>query len=156
MFTLEEILAQEAELQFDSFTASDALAIGLEACRIAPATYGKPVAVHIDFDEYPLFTHFMDGTGANNLFWVNVKKNVVKKFGHSSLYVGLECKSRGTTFLADSGLGEDEYRAEGGCFPLVIRGRGRVGTITVSGLKGEEDHAVAVEAIRSRLSGAHS
>ncbi len=146
---LEALLAQEAELQFDSFTAVDALALGLEACRIAKENFPKPVAVHIEFDDWPLFTHFMDGTNAHNLFWVTVKKNVVKKFGHSSLYVGLECKGRGTTFAAESGLSDQEYRAEGGCFPVVVRGKGRVGCFIVSGLAGVEDHAVVVEAIRS-------
>ncbi len=146
---LAALLEQEEELQFDSFTAADALALGLEACRIAKEHFPKPVAVHIEFDEWPLFTHFMDGTDAHNLFWVTVKKNVAKKFGHSSLYVGLECKSRGTTFAVESGLSESDYRAEGGCFPIVVRGKGRIGSFIVSGLAGVEDHAVVVEAIRS-------
>lgn len=145
----EDLLAEENALIFDSFTAADALAIGLEACRIAKDEIGKPVAVHIEFDDYPLFTYFMDGTDADNLYWVTAKKNVVKRFGHSSLYVGVECRSRGTTFISDTGLPETEYRAEGGSIPLAIRAKGRVGTITVSGLTGEEDHAVAVSAVRS-------
>jgi uncharacterized protein (UPF0303 family) len=146
---LPELLAQEARLQFDSFTAETAMAVGLEACRIAREEVRRPVAVHIELDGYPLFTHFMDGTDANNLYWVTVKKNVVKRFGHSSLYVGLECRSRGTTFAADTGLPESDYRAEGGSIPLVVRGAGRVGSVTVSGLSGEEDHAVAVKAMLS-------
>jgi uncharacterized protein (UPF0303 family) len=150
---LEEILAQEASLQFNEFTASTAFEIGLAACMFARAEAGKPVAVHIELDAYPLFTHFMDGTDADNLMWVTVKKNVVKRFGHSSLYVGLECKSRGTTFAADSCLDENEFRAEGGSFPIVLREKGRIGTITVSGLTGEEDHAIAVAAIRKFLEG---
>jgi len=146
---LEMILSQETEFQFDSFSADDALKVGLEACRIAREQIGKPVAVNVELDEHPLFAHYMDGTDQNNLYWVTVKKNVVKKFGHSSLYVGLECKNRNTTFLAETGLPETDYRAEGGSFPLIIRGKGRVGTITVSGLTGEEDHALAVDAMRN-------
>ena len=44
-----------------------------------------------------------------------------------------------------------EYQGEGGSFPVVIRGKGRIGTITVSGLSGEEDHNLAVEGIRRFL-----
>lgn len=150
---LEELLEQENTLQFNTFTAADAFEIGLAACMIARAEVGKPVAVHIELDAHPLFTHFMDGTDADNLYWVNVKKSVVKRFAHSSLYVGLECKSRGTTFAAETGLDEKEYRAEGGSLPLVLREKGRVGTITVSGLSGEEDHAIAVGAVRKFLEG---
>lgn len=146
---LDVLLAQEAELRFDSFTAADALAVGMEACRIAREEFKKPIAVHVELDDHPLFAYFMDGTTASNLFWVTVKKNVVKKFGHSSLYVGLECVSRGKTFAEDTGLSDTEFRAAGGSFPLVLRTDGRIGTITVSGLTGEEDHAVAVKAIRS-------
>jgi uncharacterized protein (UPF0303 family) len=149
---LSELLAQEEYLQYDAFSSATAMAIGLEACRIAREEVKRPVAVHVEMDGYPLFTHFMDGTDENNLYWVTVKKNVVKRFGHSSLYVGLECKSRGTTFGSESGLPESDYRAEGGSIPLVVRETGRVGSVTVSGLSGEEDHAVAVKAMRSVLS----
>ena len=48
---------------------------------LARAEAGKPVAVHIEFDAHPLFTHFMDGTDEKNLTWITVKKNVVKRFG---------------------------------------------------------------------------
>jgi len=148
----DDLLKEEDSLVFDRFSAADALCVGLEACRIAREEIGKPVACHVEFDGYPLFTHFMDGTDANNLYWVTVKKNVVKRFGHGSLYVGLECRSRGTTFLTDTGLPESDFRAEGGSIPLAIQGAGRVGTITVSGLTGEEDHTVACRAARFALS----
>lgn len=145
------VLAQEEAYQFESFNAADALVIGLEACRIAKEEYRKPVSVHIELDAYSLFTHFMDGSDAHNLFWVTVKKNVVKKFGHSSLYMEQECLARGTTFREAYGLNEDEFRAAGGCFPIAVRGKGRIGTITVSNLTGEEDHALAVEAVKRFL-----
>lgn len=144
----ERCLEQEARYQLDSFSASDAFKLGLEACKIAYEELKRPIALHIEYDEYPLFSHFMDGTDAHNVYWVNVKKNTVKKFGHSSLYMGQECLSRGTTFAADTGLPESDYRGEGGSFPLVVRGKGRVGTITVSGLTSAEDHDLAVEALR--------
>lgn len=149
--TLERLLAQEETYQFDHFGNEDALQIGLLIIKIAKEEIKKGIAVHIEYDDYPLFTHYMEGTSANNLYWVTTKKNVVKKYGHSSLYVGEMYKDQGTTFFAATGLTDQEFQAEGGSFPLILRGSGRIGTITVSGLTGEEDHALAAEGIKRYL-----
>jgi uncharacterized protein (UPF0303 family) len=148
---LEILLAQEDKLQFDHFNNEDALQIGLLIIKMAKEEIKKGIAVHIEYDEYPLFTHYMEGTSDGNLYWINSKKNVVKKYGNSSLYVGEMYKDRGTTFFAATGESDKEYQAEGGSFPLIVRGRGRIGTVTVSGMTGEEDHALAVEGIKRYL-----
>ena len=149
--TLETLLTQENEFQFNDFTCEDALQIGLLIIKIAKEEIKKGVAIHIENDEYPLFTHFMEGTSGNNLYWVNAKKNTVKKFGHSSLYLGEMYKQQGTTFHKATDLPDTEFQAEGGSFPLIVHGQGRIGTITVSGLSGEEDHALVIEAIKRHL-----
>jgi len=149
--TLEILLAQEDELQFDDFTNEDALQLGLLIIKIAKEEIKKGVAVHIEYDEYPLFTHFMEGTTGNNLYWVNAKKNVVKRFKNSSFYVGEMYKKQGTTFHEATNLAETEYQAEGGSFPLIVHGQDRIGSITVSGLTGEEDHALAIEGVKRYL-----
>jgi len=146
--TIDNLLEQQKEFQFDTFTNDDALQLGLIIVKIATEEIKKGIAVHIETDEYPLFTHFMEGTSDNNLYWVNAKKNTVKKFGNSSLYMGESYKAQGTSFHTATGLSVKEYQAEGGSFPLIIRGQGRIGTITVSGLTGEEDHALAIEGIK--------
>lgn len=149
--SLETLLAQESELQFEVFSNEDALQLGLLIIKIASEDIKRGVAVHIENDEYPLFTHYMKDTSGNNLYWVNAKKNVVKKFGHSSLYVGAMYKNQGTTFHEATGLADTQYQAEGGSFPLIVHGLGRIGSVTVSGLTGEEDHALAVEGIKKYL-----
>jgi len=148
---LKTLLGHEEELQFDAFTNDDALRLGSLIRQIAKEQIGKGVAIHIENDSYPLFTHYMEGTSEGNTYWVNAKKNVVKHFGHSSLYVGEEFKAKGTTFKESSGLPESDYQGEGGSFPLVVRGAGRIGTITVSGLPGEQDHQLVVDGIRRFL-----
>lgn len=148
---LKTLLDQEETLQFDSFNNEAALQIGMLIIKIAKEEVKKGIAVHIEVDEYPLFTHYMEGTSADNLYWVNAKKNVVKKYGNSSLYVGEMYKEQGTTFHKATGLSDKEYQAEGGSFPLIVQGQGRIGSITVSGLTGEEDHALAVEGIKRYL-----
>jgi uncharacterized protein (UPF0303 family) len=150
--TLKTLLSEEDELQFDFFSNEDALQLGLQIIKIAKEEIKKGIAVHIEIDEYPLFTHYMEGTSANNLYWVNAKKNVVKKFGNSSLYIGEMYKNQGTTFHKATELTDKEYQAEGGSFPLIVRGQGRIGSVTVSGLTGEEDHALATEGIKRILS----
>ena len=145
------LLKQEEELQFTSFKNEDALTLGTIICKIAKEEIKKGVAVHIENDEYPLFTHYMEGTSKDNIYWVNTKKNVVNHFGNSSLYVGEMYKDQGTTFKDGSNLPLSEYQGEGGSFPLIVRGQGKIGTITVSGLTGEEDHNLAVEGIRRFL-----
>ncbi|MFF2092317.1 heme-degrading domain-containing protein [Paenibacillus sp. NPDC058174] len=148
---LKRLLAQEEELQFTAFTNEDALQLGLIICQIVKEEIGKGVAIHIENDEHPLFTHYMEGTSKENVYWVNTKKNVVNHFGHSSLYVGELFKSQGTTFKDGANLPLSEYQGEGGSFPLIVRGQGKVGTVTVSGLAGEEDHQLAVDGIRKLL-----
>ena len=147
---LKELLEQEEELQFESFENEDALQLGSLIVALAKER-GKGIAVHIENDTNPLYAHFMAGTGEGNVYWIHTKKNVVNRFGHSSLYVGESYKARGTTFNEASGLSSDEYRGEGGSFPIVVKGRGKIGTVTVTGLTGEEDHWFAVEGIRRYL-----
>ena len=149
--TLTTLLSEEEEFQFDAFKNEDALQLGLLIVKIAKEEVNRGIAVHIETDEQPLFTHYMEGTSADNLYWVNAKKNVVKKFGNSSLYIGMKYKEEGTTFHIATELSAEEYQAEGGAFPIIVRGQGRIGTVIVSGLTGEEDHALAVEGIRRYL-----
>jgi uncharacterized protein (UPF0303 family) len=149
--TLQTLLSEEEEFQFDVFKNEDALQLGLLIVKIAKEEIKRGIAVHIETDEQPLFTHYMEGTSAGNLYWVNAKKNVVKKYGNSSLYIGMKYKEEGTTFHESTGLSTEEYQAEGGAFPIILRGQGRIGIVIVSGLTGEEDHALAVEGIKRYL-----
>jgi len=149
---MKTLIAQEEELQFTSFKNEDALELGLIICEIAKNELGKGISVHIENDEHPLFTHYMEGTSKENTYWLFAKKNVVNHFGNSSLYVGEMFKDMGTTFKDGANLPLSEYQGEGGSFPLKLRGQGKIGTVTVSGLTGEEDHALACEGIRRFLS----
>jgi uncharacterized protein (UPF0303 family) len=45
-------------------------------------------------------------------------------------------------------LNETEFAPHGGAFPLMIKGVGIVGTITVSGLPQKEDHDFVVGVLR--------
>ena len=143
--TVTDCMTQERALVFDRLNAADAMTIGPCIVALAQAWFpGRPVAVHLERNDHPIFVFFMDGTGAGNADWIQRKKNVSQRFGHSSWMVRQQCVERGIDFNAETGLDPAQYRAEGGAVPLVLRGQGRIGTLIVSGLAGDEDHALAV------------
>lgn len=141
--------AEERELQFDRFTNEDALQLGLAIVDEAKKL-GKRITVDITRQGQRLFLHAMEGTTIGNEDWIRRKINTALKFGKSSWRFALELKSQGRT-IADLGLTEADYAAAGGAFPLAVRGEGIIGTITVSGLPDQEDHDLAVNALRGYL-----
>lgn len=147
---LSTLIHQEEVLQFDSFNNDTALALGLKVIELARAA-GKSVAVNITQDGTMLFYHGMPGTNADNANWIRRKSNLVNRTGHSSFYTHTEVKNAGGDYDALPGLDMKDYAAHGGSFPLVVKGKGRIGTLTVSGLPGAEDHAMAVAALKAFL-----
>ena len=65
--------------------------------------------------------------------------------------MGQMLKSKGKRIEESYLIPESEYAAHGGCFPIIVKGTGMVGTITVSGLPQEEDHKLVVQSIRAFL-----
>jgi uncharacterized protein (UPF0303 family) len=147
---LEELAAEEAELQLPGFDEDDAWALGnalVDAARAA----GAPVAIDIRRNGHQLFHAALPGSSPDNDRWIERKARVVDRFGHSSLYMRMLCEQDGTTleekFLVDG----REFAAHGGAFPLLVRGVGPVGTVVVSGLPQVEDHRMVVAALREHL-----
>ena len=141
--TRKRLLEEEAELVFDRFTDQDAWILGswmVEQSRERQ----YPVAIDIQRSSHRLFHFSFDGASENNAHWIAGKAAVVRRFGHSSYYVG------GTTGPQEDEklLPLEQFAAHGGAFPLIIRNVGPVGHVAVSGLTSEEDHAFVVEALR--------
>jgi uncharacterized protein (UPF0303 family) len=148
---LQELLRQEEELQFSDFTNDDALRLGLALVERARAD-GKAVTVDIRRNGQQLFHCALAGTSLDNDEWILRKSRVVDRYGHSSFYVGSKYRARGTTFEASSRLDPDRYAAHGGAFPILVRNVGAIGTVAVSGLPQEQDHALVVTVLRTFLS----
>jgi uncharacterized protein (UPF0303 family) len=74
----------------------------------------------------------------------------------SSYAVGLKLAATGKTLEEGMGPAAAECAAHGGCFPIVVRGVGFVGTVTVSGLPQKDDHDLVVQAIRDFLARPHA
>jgi uncharacterized protein (UPF0303 family) len=144
--SLDTIRRQEQALQFTSFDNDAALAIGNKIVEQAKA---DKVAVTIDItiNRNPLFFYAMAGTSPNNVDWIRRKSNLVNRTGHASFFVHTEAVNAGRDFDNLPTFDSKDYAAHGGSFPIVVKGTGQVGTITVSGLAGVDDHAMVVRAL---------
>jgi uncharacterized protein (UPF0303 family) len=145
--SLDTIRRQEQALQFTSFDNDAALAIGNKIVEQAKA---DKVAVTIDItiNRNPLFFHAMAGTSPNNVDWIRRKSNLVNRTGHASFFVHTEAVNAGRDYDNLPTFDTRDYAAHGGSFPIVVKGTGQIGTITVSGLAGVDDHAMVVRALK--------
>ena len=148
--TLKILLQEEQELQFTFFNETTAWQLGTQMAEHAMRE-NLPITIDITRGQHQLFHASMPGTAADNDEWVKRKVRLVNRFGHSSFYMGQMLKSKGKRIEESYLIPESEYAAHGGCFPIIVKGTGMVGTITVSGLPQEEDHKLVVESIRSFL-----
>jgi uncharacterized protein (UPF0303 family) len=147
---LQQLLQEEQELQFTKFNEDVAWELGSQLVDLARSR-NLPVTVDITRGTHQLFHAALRGTSADNDEWVKRKVRLVYRFGHSSFYMGQMLKSKGRSIEQSYLVSESEYAPHGGCFPIIIKDSGIVGTITVSGLPQEEDHKLVVEALRSYL-----
>lgn len=147
---LDQLLQEENELQFVSFNETTAWEIGFRLVERAQRE-SLPVVIDIMRGTHQLFHASLTGTSPDNDEWVKRKARVVYRFGHSSFYMGELLKSRGQTMEQGYLVSEREFAPHGGSFPVIIKGTGVVGTITVSGLPSQDDHELVVEGIRNYL-----
>lgn len=147
---LEELIEQEKRLQFKRFNSEDALEIGMQIINTAKEA-GHIVAIDISINGHRLFYYAFNGTTPDNEEWIKRKCRVVNRFHTSSYRMGIKLKKDGSTLNQKYAINEADYAAHGGCFPIIIKDVGYVGTITVSGLPQEEDHRMVVTAIENYL-----
>ena len=147
---LKQLEQEERELQFDRFSNEDAIAIGLSLYETAKKN-NLPVTIDVRRNGHQLFHLSMPGTSPDNDQWVARKVKLVNRMGMSSFRVGTLLRSQNTTLEDRFELSHYEYAAHGGCFPVILKDTGAVGTVTISGLAQEDDHAMVVNALRAYL-----
>ncbi|PZD96750.1 hypothetical protein DNH61_06015 [Paenibacillus sambharensis] len=147
---LEQLQREEEELRFEDFTNETAYQTGTAIIDKA-LRENKSIVVDIRKDGELLFYSRLNGTSSGNDDWIGWKNNVTHHFGRSSYHTHVLLKSQGSTVEA-SGLDPATHKAEGGSFPLRLKGNDAIlGTITVSGLPGDEDNGMVVSVLRELL-----
>jgi uncharacterized protein (UPF0303 family) len=147
---LKKLLEEEQELQFKKFNEAAAWKIGSQLVEQAMQKE-LPVTIDITRGDHQLFHASLRGASADNDEWIKRKVRLVYRFGHSSFYMGQLLQSKGKRIEEAYLLSESLYAPHGGCFPVIVKDTGMIGTITVSGLAQKDDHELVVQAIRAYL-----
>jgi uncharacterized protein (UPF0303 family) len=147
---LKALIEQEKALQFAAFDDNTAWELGAAIVAEAKAR-ALPIAIDIRKGERQLFHASMPGASADNDKWIERKVRTVNRFGHSSFYIGRFLASQGKTLSEKYFISEQEFAAAGGCFPIIVKGTGMVGTVAVSGLPQEEDHRLVTECLAALI-----
>jgi len=148
--TLGQLLQEEQELQFGRFNEETAWKLGSQLVERA-RSQGLPITIDIMRGTHQLFHASLPGSSPDNDEWVKRKVRLVYRFGHSSFYIGQLLKSKGKRIEESYLVSETVYAPHGGCFPVIVKDTGVIGTVTVSGLPQEEDHQFVVQALRAYL-----
>jgi uncharacterized protein (UPF0303 family) len=138
--------------QLQRFSYDDAWQVGstlVEQCRAD----NLPVTIGIWLGEQRVFHSARPGTSADNDAWLQRKAGIVRRFRSSSLAVAqgyVEAGPDGSieSFLTAFALPSAEYYPAGGAVPIFVQDH-LVGVIGVSGLTSEQDHELAVGALRA-------
>ena len=143
---LKELKEQEERLQFTVFTNELAVEIGMYLYQKAREEK-LPVTIDVTRSGQQLFHAALPGTSPDNDQWIIRKCRVVNRFYQSSYRLGIQLKNEGKSLEDKYNISTLEYAPHGGCFPIILKGTGVIGTITVSGLEQSADHAMVVEAV---------
>ena len=156
MADLEETIARveedERRLQFVAFSDEDAFTLGVQMRTLALAR-GHAIAIDIARGEQRLFHTALPGTSAHNGMWIERKKRTVREWACSSYAVGLRFPLLDAPYTLETAPWMDprSHSGSGGGFPVVVVGAGLVGTVAISGLRHDLDHAFVVDALERFL-----
>ena len=143
---IAQLKIQEEKLQFTSFSEDDAWKLG-QAMRSAALAQKHPFVIDIRVAGRKLFFTALPGSVPENENWVERKINIVMLKHKSSYHIGRELAQNGKVLDEAMGFHPIAIAPHGGCFPIIIKNVGVVGTITVSGIPQREDHNFVVEHI---------
>ena len=144
------LAAEQSELKFAKFDFDDALAIGIDLVETARRDQ-LAITIDVTVNGQQLFHAALPGTSPDNDRWVARKNRVARHFFKSSYYIAKQLEAKGKTIEEAYALPAADYAASGGAVPVTLAGGEMIGTITVSGLPHQQDHAMVVDAIRRHL-----
>jgi uncharacterized protein (UPF0303 family) len=143
---LAQVEQRLASLQFDRFDEVDAWTVGAALRQRAEAD-GVAVTVEVRLLGATVFLSAMPGTSPVNADWARRKRNVAELLHRASYAVGLEARVGGRSVLDEMGLDRRDFADHGGAVPVVVRGVGAVGVVTVSGLPQRDDHELVMHVL---------
>lgn len=144
--TTDQLRAQAERTVFASFDVGRAVALGEVALGMARAR-SLPVAIEVWHTGRLVFKAALPGTSADNDDWLRRKRNVVERFGASTMAVRVAYEEKGQEFISATGLPAQDYAAHGGGWPIQVAGTGIVGFFGISGLPQVQDHELIVECL---------
>ena len=139
-----ELEAEFARLRFTRMDHEMALALGEDIVRRAREK-DWAVIVSVTLGDHEVFHYALPGTTPVNDNWIRRKRNLVERTGEPTFLVGQRLAAAGKTLDALN-LSEEEYAAHGGGYPLIV-GDTVVGSVSVSGVPQQDDHALVVEGL---------
>jgi len=146
--TVEHLEADESNLELPQFDLEDAWELGT-ILRSTAQRRGFGVAIDIRrATGMILFRTALQGVTRDQEDWLRRKAALVFRFETSSAIVAAKLNRAGVDPAAMGWLDPNEFALAGGSVPVRVVGAGVVAAVTVSGLSSEEDHALAVSAIR--------
>ena len=131
---------EQNQINFNEFLHMDAFNIGVNALMIVKERKLRRIGIRIMLENKLVFQFLMDGKNEDN--YLKGKENVVIKTGKSSMYI-FEHKEDYLELLNDS-----NYCVSGGALPIMINGELK-GSISISGMTQELDHALAQEVLEN-------
>lgn len=140
---------QERLLRFRSIDLDTISRICLDAADILKKM-NAPCYIRAAVNKTVVFSMCLPGASMNNENWARRKANFCEQYWISSLHAMRNMQKKGTD-LESAGLNSDDFGFSGGSFPILLESGICIGSITVSGLKGEEDHQVVASAIAKEL-----
>jgi uncharacterized protein (UPF0303 family) len=146
-YTSEQLAAELAELELSSFSAAEAVALGLLATDRA---INRQLAIILEVYHLGRLSYraALPGSIPDSDDWLARKRRTVERYHCSTLATKVKYEERGTTFNEATGLSELEYAAHGGGMPVLASGVGVVGGFYASGLPEVEDHQFLVACLR--------
>lgn len=143
--TIEQVMQQEEQLQFEVFNHETALDITNEIVEYVKQHYPKPVGIQIFYNEKMVLHYLMDGR--KNSPWLERKTRTVMESGHSSLWAFYKNESEERYKHWET---DERYAICGGGFPVIEKGVIK-GAICVSGLDHMDDHDIIIQVLKKRL-----
>lgn len=145
----EKLVKENKEIVFTHFSNEDAFILGSYLSAIC-IKEKYPVVICIEKNGQQVYLQANDNTAMNNMYWIEKKANVVKRFAISSALLSAKLEKTKTTFKQKYG-DDSSYAITPGSVPIKVDSVGMVGVVTVSGLDSTADHELITVGMKHLL-----